>query len=142
MVVGFDRNINYYKIQYATLCIRENPGCMFIATNRDAVTHLTDAQEWAGGAERGGRVRDAPRLVVVVVVGVGGAMDASQCSRDAQRARLRALLAALSQPMCSVAHASHGANRHRASLRPIRACLCMPRRQRLDGGRDCGLHEA
>lgn len=33
MVVGFDRNINYYKIQMATLCIRENPGCLFIATN-------------------------------------------------------------------------------------------------------------
>lgn len=49
VVVGFDRYINYYKIQYATLCIRENPGCLFIATNRDAVTHLTDAQEWAGG---------------------------------------------------------------------------------------------
>ena len=48
VVVGFDRYINYYKIQYATLCIRENPGCLFIATNRDAVTHLTDAQEWAG----------------------------------------------------------------------------------------------
>lgn len=43
-MVGFDRYINYYKIQYATLCIRENPGCLFIATNRDAVTHLTDAQ--------------------------------------------------------------------------------------------------
>ena len=48
VVVGFDRNINYYKIQYATLCIRENPGCQFIATNPDAVTHLTDVQEWAG----------------------------------------------------------------------------------------------
>ncbi|PQQ05803.1 phosphoglycolate phosphatase 1B chloroplastic-like [Prunus yedoensis var. nudiflora] len=48
VVVGFDRNFNYYKIQYGTLCIRENPGCLFIATNRDAVTHLTDAQEWAG----------------------------------------------------------------------------------------------
>ena len=34
--------------RYGTLCIRENPGCLFIATNRDAVTHLTDAQEWAG----------------------------------------------------------------------------------------------
>ena len=43
VVVGFDRNVNYYKIQYATLCIRENPGCEFIATNTDAVTHLTDA---------------------------------------------------------------------------------------------------
>jgi phosphoglycolate phosphatase len=48
VVVGFDRYLNYYKLQYATLCLRENPGCMFIATNCDAVTHLTDAQEWAG----------------------------------------------------------------------------------------------
>lgn len=42
------RWINYYKIQYAQLCINELPGCQFIATNRDAVTHLTAAQEWAG----------------------------------------------------------------------------------------------
>ena len=27
------------------LCINENPGCQFIVTNLDAVTHLTDAQE-------------------------------------------------------------------------------------------------
>lgn len=44
VIVGFDRMINYYKIQYAQLCINENPGCEFIATNLDAVTHLTDAQ--------------------------------------------------------------------------------------------------
>merc|ERR1711920_1193207 len=31
VIVGFDRNINYYKIQYAQLCINENPGCEFIA---------------------------------------------------------------------------------------------------------------
>lgn len=37
-----------HNCRYGTLCIRENPGCLFIATNRDAVTHLTDAQEWAG----------------------------------------------------------------------------------------------
>ncbi|CAI9302143.1 unnamed protein product [Lactuca saligna] len=49
VVVGFDRYFNYYKVQYGTLCVRENPGCLFLATNRDAVTHLTDAQEWAGG---------------------------------------------------------------------------------------------
>ncbi|MQM04302.1 hypothetical protein Taro_037102 [Colocasia esculenta] len=48
VVVGLDQYINYYKIQYATLCIRENPGCLFIATNRDAVGHLTDLQEWPG----------------------------------------------------------------------------------------------
>ncbi len=63
MVVGFDRYVNYYKIQYATLCIRENPGCLFIATNRDAVTHLTDAQEWAGGCNTAGG-RNAAAVVM------------------------------------------------------------------------------
>lgn len=48
VVVGLDQYINYYKLQYGTLCIRENPGCLFIATNRDAVGHLTDLQEWPG----------------------------------------------------------------------------------------------
>eukprot|EP00596_Hydrurales_sp_CCMP1899_P004249 CAMPEP_0119041348 /NCGR_PEP_ID=MMETSP1177-20130426/11574_1 /TAXON_ID=2985 /ORGANISM="Ochromonas sp, Strain CCMP1899" /LENGTH=239 /DNA_ID=CAMNT_0007007325 /DNA_START=111 /DNA_END=827 /DNA_ORIENTATION=- len=46
VIVGFDQGINYYKIQYAQLCVNENPGCKFIATNLDAVTHLTDEQEW------------------------------------------------------------------------------------------------
>ena len=48
VVAGFDRHINYYKIQYATQCVREL-GAQLIATNRDAVTHLTSAQKWAGG---------------------------------------------------------------------------------------------
>jgi phosphoglycolate/pyridoxal phosphate phosphatase family enzyme len=57
VVVGFDRYINYYKIQNAQLCINENPGCMFIATNLDEVTHLTDAQEWAGNGSMVGAVK-------------------------------------------------------------------------------------
>lgn len=57
VVVGFDRNINYYKIQYAQLCINENPGCEFIATNLDAVTHLTDAQEWSGNGSMVGAIK-------------------------------------------------------------------------------------
>merc|ERR1712087_996342 len=56
VIVGFDRYINYYKLQYATLCIRENEGCEFIATNTDAVTHLTDAQEWAGNGSMVGAI--------------------------------------------------------------------------------------
>jgi 4-nitrophenyl phosphatase/phosphoglycolate phosphatase len=43
VIVGFDRHVNYYKIQYAQLCINEE-NAEFIATNLDAVTHLTDAQ--------------------------------------------------------------------------------------------------
>lgn len=57
VVVGFDRTINYYKIQYAQLCINELPGCEFIATNLDAVTHLTDAQEWAGNGSMVGAIK-------------------------------------------------------------------------------------
>mmetsp|Transcript_6776 Transcript_6776/g.20552 ORF Transcript_6776/g.20552 Transcript_6776/m.20552 type:complete len:348 (-) Transcript_6776:217-1260(-) len=57
VVVGFDRHINYYKIQYAQLCINENEGCEFIATNCDAVTHLTDAQEWAGNGAMVGAIK-------------------------------------------------------------------------------------
>ncbi|KAF7840493.1 phosphoglycolate phosphatase 2 [Senna tora] len=48
VVVGIDPYINYYKLQYGTLCIRENPGCLFIATNRDATGHMTALQEWPG----------------------------------------------------------------------------------------------
>ncbi|KAJ0946849.1 putative phosphoglycolate phosphatase [Helianthus annuus] len=48
VVVGLDPYLNYYKLQYGTLCIRENPGCIFIATNRDATGNMTDLQEWPG----------------------------------------------------------------------------------------------
>ncbi|XP_060184324.1 phosphoglycolate phosphatase 1A, chloroplastic-like [Lycium barbarum] len=67
VVVGFDRYFNYHKIQYATLCIRENPGCLFIATNRDAVTHLTDAQEWAGGGSMVGAILGSTKREPLVV---------------------------------------------------------------------------
>ena len=67
VVVGFDRNVNYYKIQYATLCIRENPGCEFIATNTDAVTNLTDAQEWAGNGSMVGAIKGSTKREPTVV---------------------------------------------------------------------------
>ncbi|KAM7494419.1 hypothetical protein LguiB_029028 [Lonicera macranthoides] len=67
VVVGFDRYFNYYKVQYGTLCVRENPGCLFIATNRDAVTHLTDAQEWAGGGSMVGAISGSTQREPVVV---------------------------------------------------------------------------
>lgn len=57
VVVGFDRFINYWKIQNAQLCINENEDCLFIATNLDAVTHLTDVQEWAGNGSMVGAIK-------------------------------------------------------------------------------------
>ena len=56
VIVGFDRNINYYKIQTAQLAINEH-AAQFIATNLDAVTHLTDAQEWAGNGSMVGAIK-------------------------------------------------------------------------------------
>ncbi|XP_042756355.1 phosphoglycolate phosphatase 2 isoform X1 [Lactuca sativa] len=44
VVVGHDTNVNYEKIQYATLCIRENPRCIFIATNSDITINMIDLQ--------------------------------------------------------------------------------------------------
>ena len=57
VIVGFDRTVNYFKIQTAQLCINENEDCEFIATNLDAVTHLTDAQEWAGNGAMVGAIK-------------------------------------------------------------------------------------
>lgn len=67
VVVGFDRYINYYKIQFAQLCINENEGCEFIATNLDAVTHLTDAQEWAGNGSMVGAIKGCTGVEPTVV---------------------------------------------------------------------------
>lgn len=67
VIVGFDQNINYFKIQYAQLCINENPGCKFIATNLDAVTHLTDEQEWAGNGSMVGAIKGCTGKEPIVV---------------------------------------------------------------------------
>ena len=42
-------------------------GCHFIATNTDARTHLTDAQEWAGNGAMVGAIKGATRTEPTVV---------------------------------------------------------------------------
>jgi phosphoglycolate phosphatase len=66
VIVGFDRYINYYKIQYAQLAINEHHA-QFIATNLDAVTHLTDAQEWAGNGSMVGAIKGCTGIEPIVV---------------------------------------------------------------------------
>lgn len=34
VVIGLDRTLSYYKLAYGTACLRLNPGCLLIATNR------------------------------------------------------------------------------------------------------------
>ncbi|KAA8519237.1 hypothetical protein F0562_013493 [Nyssa sinensis] len=67
VVVGLDQYINYYKLQYGTLCIRENPGCLFIATNRDAVGHMTELQEWPGAGCMVAAIRGSTQKEPIVV---------------------------------------------------------------------------
>lgn len=66
VVVGYDRYINYYKMHYATLCARENPGCLFIATNCDAVAHITDVQEFPGAGAMVGALKGARRVAKIL----------------------------------------------------------------------------
>eukprot|EP00744_Colponema_vietnamica_P004800 GILI01007112.1.p1 GENE.GILI01007112.1~~GILI01007112.1.p1 ORF type:complete len:327 (-),score=72.51 GILI01007112.1:164-1144(-) len=36
VVCGWDQNINFYKICYASVCLQTNAGCVFVATNNDS----------------------------------------------------------------------------------------------------------
>ncbi|KAI3697316.1 hypothetical protein L6452_30251 [Arctium lappa] len=47
LTYGDDSNL--IKDKYETLCIRENPGCIFIATNHDATGNMTETQECRPG---------------------------------------------------------------------------------------------
>lgn len=67
VIVGLDTNINYYKIQYAQLCLNLNESCLFLATNTDAVMHLTDQQEWAGSGAMVGAIRGCTGREPIVV---------------------------------------------------------------------------
>jgi len=57
VIVGFDKHFNYFKIQYAQLCLNQNPGCQFIATNLDQATNFTDAQLWASNGAMVGAIK-------------------------------------------------------------------------------------
>lgn len=57
VLVGFDRHINYYKIQYAVRCLTSLKDCKFYCTNQDATTHFTESSLWAGGGSMVGAVK-------------------------------------------------------------------------------------
>ena len=67
VVVGFDREICYYKLQYATHAIRGPNQAEFIATNCDAVAHFTNAQEWAAAGAMVGALKGATEQSPTVI---------------------------------------------------------------------------
>jgi phosphoglycolate phosphatase len=66
VVVGLDREINYYKLQYAQLCL-QNPSTLFIATNEDATAHCTRDQEWAAGGTMVSALKGCSKRQPIVV---------------------------------------------------------------------------
>ena len=67
VVVGFDPHINYYKLQYAQLCLNESNDCLFVATNEDAVGHFSPLQEWAGAGAMVGAIKGCTGRQPIVV---------------------------------------------------------------------------
>ncbi|KAF6254539.1 phosphoglycolate phosphatase [Scenedesmus sp. NREL 46B-D3] len=57
VVCGVDPNLSYYKVQYASMCLLLNPGCLFIATNTDSRGHFTPNLEWAGAGATVGAIK-------------------------------------------------------------------------------------
>lgn len=57
VVCGVDPGLTYYKVQYASMCLLQNPGCLFIATNTDARGHFTPNLEWAGAGATVGAIK-------------------------------------------------------------------------------------
>jgi phosphoglycolate phosphatase len=66
VVVGMDREINYYKLQYAQLCL-QNPLTLFLATNEDATAHCTHDQEWAAEGTMVGALKGCTQRQPIVV---------------------------------------------------------------------------
>jgi phosphoglycolate/pyridoxal phosphate phosphatase family enzyme len=67
VVVGFDPCFNYYKLQYAQLCINNISNCRFVATNLDQVSHHTDQQLWVDAGAMVGALKACTNTKPVVV---------------------------------------------------------------------------
>lgn len=54
MVVGWDPSFSYSRLVYASICLRELPGCILVATNTDCADHIGGGRMMPG---TGGLVR-------------------------------------------------------------------------------------
>lgn len=62
VVVGVDYHLSYYKVHYASLCLLQNPNCLFIATNTDSRGNFSQNQEWPGAGSAVGAIKGATDL--------------------------------------------------------------------------------
>lgn len=56
VVCGVDHSLSYFKVHYASLCLMNNPGCLFVATNTDSRGHFSSSQEWPGAGATVGAI--------------------------------------------------------------------------------------
>jgi len=66
VLVGFDKNFNYPKIAYASLCLRYNETCEFLATNADETFVIRDKQMPGGGTMVGALQVSSPKKVKIL----------------------------------------------------------------------------
>ena len=67
VVAGLDVNINYYKLQYAQLCLNQDKECLFIATNTDEAGHFTKNQLWPGAGSTVAAISGCTGRIPIVV---------------------------------------------------------------------------
>ncbi|GLI70322.1 hypothetical protein VaNZ11_015277 [Volvox africanus] len=67
VVVGWDPNFSYSRLVYASICLRELPGCLLVATNTDCADHIGGGRMMPG---TGGLVRAVEVAAGVTAVNV------------------------------------------------------------------------
>jgi ribonucleotide monophosphatase NagD (HAD superfamily) len=70
VVVGWDPNFSYSRLVYASICLRELPGCLLVATNTDCADHIGGGRMMPG---TGGLVRAVEVASGATAVGAHGA---------------------------------------------------------------------
>lgn len=112
VVVGFDEHFSYEKLCYASACLREIPGCHFVATNRDHADNLGRDERtgewewWVWGRALGqgcGTVHMGWGLGGVGMLAGGGCITAVCCMQGPRSAYAAMLRVPLANPACNAA---------------------------------------
>lgn len=81
VVVGWDPHFSYSRIVYASVCLRELPGCALVATNLDCADHIGGGGG-PHGEGRGGRMMPGTGGLVAAVEVASGVKAVSARERE------------------------------------------------------------
>lgn len=57
VVIGWDPRFDYARLCYASACLRELPGCLFVGTNLDAADKMGELRGWEEEEEGRGHIQ-------------------------------------------------------------------------------------